>query len=447
MKKKSKKQFVKKRITNKNTKKKRQKKILGGSDIEYKRNIIKIPDEIYPLESFDDFLKKKNININELELIKKKNEELQTEEKTIRDNIEVKNKLLETEMAGEMNEEKTILIQNIEDEIKELKNNEKECKKKIDDNYFMIKILSKRIEENDKTHIMFILGLGCDRNMMTDIDKYNAKNKYYAKEYKCKKFEWKCHPSAFDPFNGIITSTLGIKPLRRNAYIFQLINEIFINAKYNTVFIVGHSFGGLIVNRIAEELIELYDFLLNLGTEPKNLENLENLKKIFEKIHIAGFGSIYISENMKNNELFKSFNYISVGDVANTCTRGICHKQTLDPMIFKYGMNHFKYQLKYYHHYNDTEYDHSNDRIKLDYKMRRKEKIYDICLYNGDEPSCQNFINNIPIIRAFNEWEIHNNYYNFIRVLLKNRTLDIENLVLKYKTDPVNYNSIGSLID
>jgi hypothetical protein len=144
----------------------------------------------------------------------------------------------------------------------------------------------------------------------------------------------------------------------------KIINEKLVNVPYNTgLIIAGHSYGGSVVNRLAEHYSQT-------KTENKNIHRLR----------FISYGSIYISEpsKVKNVELK---NIIILGDIATIIARINIpkfvreHNIMLDLTIKKYI----------------TEL---NDR--KDIKSKRITFV--------SNKNC------IPRLNIFKRWKIHNSY-------------------------------------
>ncbi len=246
------------------------------------------------------------------------------------------------------------------------------------------------------------VGLGCTSVDYTPFDDDQAKT-----TYKCIFFKYKCHPSYSGTLGNIVSSSVSKTPLKNDPFLFEFMNEIIERSKVSVVFVFGHSFGGLMINRIAEILIKIYRHMIS-HTGPTNNEIKEVLEKIFANLFFAGFGSVYIPEEVRQEDIpIKIINYTAIGDVSNTCTRGVCHIQRV----------------------NDTTSFTTIDRLYLSYKHREPSKgfhMVDLCFIDEQGKStCTNRINSIPLARSSTEWSIHNRYDPLIDELLQKRTIDI----------------------
>jgi len=251
---------------------------------------------------------------------------------------------------------------------------------------------------NDNTHIIRIDGLGCTSRTPEEKEEWKEFFKVNGYDYKCHRMD--------KAITSILTTSIGVRPLH-DKFLYDLINEVLTLASNRYVFLFGHSFGGLIANRVAEELLLLYE-------HEKNEENREKLEQLFERINIGTFGSIYIPRIVTEPKLLKIINYVAIGDVSNITTWGIHHKQ-----ITKQGSLNSKY----------TRYYQPETELEFYYKKRDGKNVYDICSVIDGKKTCLNPLNSVPIIRAEVEWTIHNrSYLDIIYLLIKHRTIDIADI-------------------
>lgn len=95
-------------------------------------------------------------------------------------------------------------------------------------------------------------------------------------------------------------------PLSESKFLNSLVKNISTDLddpKYNLVIVLGYSFGGAIVNRVAEIL----------GETSENSPNIS-------KLNMATFGSIYISSTINTSKI-NIINYLSSRDVAIKCNK------------------------------------------------------------------------------------------------------------------------------
>lgn len=150
------------------------------------------------------------------------------------------------------------------------------------------------------TCIYIIYGLGCsifNPDTIADIKKYyhNLTNN----KIPIDDIYFTCHHKHLAPIRGIFCSVRNEKPMNNSTFLTKLCYDIQEKCReYNKVFIFGFSYGGLISNRIAEELNDIKD-------------------DIRSRIFISTFGSIYISppDSVKNINIM---NYLSIGDVSES---------------------------------------------------------------------------------------------------------------------------------
>jgi hypothetical protein len=170
----------------------------------------------------------------------------------------------------------------------------------------------------------------------------------------------------------------------------------------------------MITNRIAEILTkQFYDL-----SDDKEKQN--ELYDLILKIHFSTFGSIYISQKIA--AWIDIINYIAVGDVANTCTRKIEHRQAI-------GEGEIEGK------YNPLIYNFRNNKLAYKERPKSSPRIIDICLYKRNKKNdrqfimnCNKIISHIPIIRAVNEWKVHNSYFPLIFDMMRHKTTDITEL-------------------
>jgi hypothetical protein len=290
------------------------------------------------------------------------------------------------------------------------------------------RVLQKQSEE--QVHVFFIDGLGCVKNDQSTTDFFRHGEIDADKELTvvCEsstqtKLETTKH------FGTIAKTTCALKPLQGvndKLFLYDIANQILQKSAQNKdgVYVYGFSFGGMIVNRIVEILVK------ELETSGIRAQN-KNVDKLLQNIHFATFGSIYITKNFGSLDII---NYIAVGDVANTCTRFIKHKQFVSEK---------KLEKKYTKLSLETIYGITK---KLLYKERSQNggepKIYDLCFYSNNEdakPTCTQFINMAPIFRVAHEWDIHNNYYLYLIIyLVKNRTNNIQKLISEERVENID---------
>ena len=297
-------------------------------------------------------------------------------------------------------------------------------------------IIQKQSEE--QVHVFFIDGLGCVKNdqSTTNFFKYGDINTDNELTVVCES-RTETRLETAKHFGTIAKTTCAFKPLRgekNKQFLYDIVNQILQKSAENKdgVYVYGFSFGGMIVNRIVEILVK------ELETSGIRTQN-ENVDKLLKNIHFATFGSIYVTKDFGSLDII---NYISVGDVANTCTRFIKHKQFVSEK--KLEKKYTKLSLESI----------SGITKKLLYKERSRSKgepkLYDLCFYANKEDAkstCTQIINMAPIFRVAHEWDIHNNYYLYLVIyLVKNRTNDIQQLISEKPVENIDAD-IGEDID
>jgi hypothetical protein len=294
----------------------------------------------------------------------------------------------------------------------------------------------------EQVHVFFIDGLGCVKNdqSTTNFFRYGEIDADSELTVVCESSTETTLETA-KHFGTIAKTSCAFKPLRGEKdkqFLYDIVNQILQKSAENKdgVYVYGFSFGGMIVNRIVEILVK------ELETSGIRAQNT-NVDKLLKNIHFATFGSIYITKDFGKIDII---NYISVGDVANTCTRFIKHKQFVSEK--KLEKKYTKLSLESI----------SGITKKLLYKERSRNKgepkIYDLCFYANKEdakPTCNQYINIAPIFRVAHEWDIHNNYYLYLVIyLVKNRTNHIEKLISEERVeniDAVIYEDIDDVDD
>jgi hypothetical protein len=223
----------------------------------------------------------------------------------------------------------------------------------------------------------FVEGLGCSSNssnITSEIDWIQQWNYNIPREnikYKCHKYSsgLKCILSTF--FNNL--------PLAESRFVYSLAQEILSdlkNTKYNKIFVYAHSFGGAIINRVAQ--------IINLNID----EDIDI--SYLDKLQIATFGSIFIPPKNTISDI-NILNYISISDVAIKCNH-------ITPFIFD--------DLPISLIYND------NIVCKLQPPTTISNSIVQICLYKDNIPLCTG---RISILK----WSEHTSYSLLIGVFLK----------------------------
>ena len=228
-------------------------------------------------------------------------------------------------------------------------------------------------EEINDTIWYFVSGLGCDlrRNEEREIINWISNETNIPEE----KVKFRCHKSS-SALKCIAKTYLTMIPLKDSKFVNKLVNEITedINkSDIKSVVIFSHSFGGAMVNKVAE--------ILNVS---------ENIN--INKLNIATFGSIYLApeENIYNLNMF---NYLSISDVAIKCNQVVPAR--LDRMNIYLMLNRM---------------------IVCQLLKENTSKLIQLCLYDvetGKQICLPNFVS---ILR----WNEHNYYSYVMQTILLN---------------------------
>jgi hypothetical protein len=206
--------------------------------------------------------------------------------------------------------------------------------------------------------------------------------------------KYKCHKTS-SALKCIVKTYFSSMPLQESNFVNNLADEItadISNTAYKNVLVLGHSFGGAIVNRIAEIF---------------NTNYTQARSTIYNKLSMAAFGSIYIPA-YNNIENINIINYLSNSDVAMKCNK-MAPIEIEDMLITLYFP-----KLK----------NKNNIVCKLPIQ-KLQTKTIQLCLYDtqSGEPLCRT--NGPSIVK----WEEHKNYsfmmatiLYFFRVSKKNGT-------------------------
>jgi len=242
--------------------------------------------------------------------------------------------------------------------------------------------LSQKGGANDRIILYVIFGLGCPTN--------EIKIKELQQDYSnttslpLSNVNIICRPW-HDAIRGIGSSFIHQQPIHHRSFLRKLAMHILTNAiQYDKVIVYGHSYGGAIVNRIAEELNE------------KDTNGI-HLSKIF----MAAFGSIYITTPSRVNLL----NYVFIGDVALKLNH--LADTTLDLL--------------------DKDLKDENGKILLKYK-KSNQNIIRLCEYDHYRDLCTIHKKGI-LFGNTQEWTIHNNYHYLMIYLMRIYSNNIEDSI------------------
>lgn len=202
----------------------------------------------------------------------------------------------------------------------------------------------------------YIVGLGCST---IDPDEFVKESASQTELYKMQ-FQYMCNISLAKTLYHIAKSVCSLPPSSKNAFVVECINNVKQKLDMGIdVLIVGHSYGGAVANRIFEHFTK-YPHVMNA------------------KLHIATFGSIYISRTRESQIDIR--NYMHIHDVALKCNG--C----------KINENACK-----------ITWLTSKDKSKVEKKLKRS------------------------IFGTLIEWEHHNNYSSLIQSVFKKRTVHVNN--------------------
>lgn len=269
----------------------------------------------------------------------------------------------------------------------------------------MYNMTTKKLVEYPDTIWYYIDGTGCfDSNgpAVQSLFQDHTKIPYENIKYRC--------PRTSSALKTIVKTYLRRNPLEDSGFLRRVTGEIFADLVnpggpplYKNVVVFGESYGGAIVNRVAEKLNE------TLRIHP-------DLEEYFERLSMATFGSIYIPTD--GIDKINIINYVSVGDVAIKCN----HIETIQ--------------------FRDMPYffvmDTSNDTTVPPYIICKlpvedqTTKTKQVCLYNKGYPMCLNRKNknkNPSIV----SWSEHTGYIYIMFAIFKNfRSKNVKNFINIY---------------
>ena len=229
----------------------------------------------------------------------------------------------------------------------------------------------------------FVSGMGCKNNLDDTLYIQNWISK--SLDIPITNVKYYCHKYS-SGVKCVLKTYFKNLPLEESLFVHRLAIDItndIILKKNSMVFVFGHSFGGAIVNKIAQIFNSLP---LTLTTEQ------------IGKLNIAAFGSIYIApDDSVNNINIK--NYISISDIAIKCNKII-------PIPFK--------------DLSVTLVDYSRKIICKLQKDIPEAKIIQICLYKNEpnERLCR-------LRTSIFKWEEHNSYFILMNTMFIFYTINI----------------------
>lgn len=195
-----------------------------------------------------------------------------------------------------------------------------------------------------------------------------------------------CHKTT-SALRCIVSTYLKYVPLKKSQFIHRWSSTIkTLLANHSKVIIFGHSFGGAIVNRIAQEI---------------NSDN-EVTPQLLTRLHCATFGSIYVAPE-PSIERIKIINYMSLSDVAMKCNQLVpLTLPELESVLW-------------------AEFNTSGILIICRFTKHSTTSVKYICLHEIDKE-------NAPLctraIRVAN-WNEHNEYFTLISTLMEMQIADL----------------------
>lgn len=232
--------------------------------------------------------------------------------------------------------------------------------------------------EKKELCVFFIFGLGCK---YVDDDDISTFREDLATSAKIDKNDVKliCHDKHLAPVRGIFSSYLKQNPMKNSSFLRKLEKDVREHSIiYKKVLIYGHSYGGLIASRLAEELdMDMY-----------------------KNVHIATFGSIFMLEpNLIKIKNIPITNYQSIGDVSRRIIREL-EEPTYDKLTVKI----------------------IKDSTVLISAEKWINNIVYVCISTRDNPNCE-------ATNIIEEWKNHNNYLDLIELLLSRHITNIYDLL------------------
>jgi hypothetical protein len=243
---------------------------------------------------------------------------------------------------------------------------------------------------------------------------------------------YKCHPKGTKAaLRAIFSAKFNLSPTKNSSYVEEVVQEIYTNLKgANNTIIYGHSFGGLIVNRIAQLLNNLKDIIqfnckLNNDVSNNLINDTEDELKNTPQLICATFGSIYISKFEKTSNI-NIINYMSSDDVALRLLKlknkpigmEVSEQFFMDSTcVCSYQNQQPKTNIIWIYFCKDNH---------IDYKKKRS--------------TFQQIKKKLSIKGSNKEWQIHNNYNTLMFYLSQYKTNDIKIIKECVEDKKKNYN-------
>jgi len=289
------------------------------------------------------------------------------------------------------------------------------------------------IIEIQNRRLYFINGMGCElyKDSESPISKH-YKNTYITPYVASKNTFNCCFPER--TYQTILTRSSGIGiPIQdiRELYleiddesipiIVIIIQDIITNKQ---VFLFGHSFGGLIVNRLCQEIhkcvtdTDYYKtFIKRDGSLYFTEFDIGKLRENLKNLIVAAFGSIFIPERTTNASI-NLFNYMLISDVAIRCN----YFELKDSIPHNWGL--------------DRNYICANSLKQIDYRYNTPDSNNKVVYLNyfNNTPGKSTPIDTTSLTCSWkkndiqHQFNVHNKYGKLIMHLLRNGTNDISKL-------------------
>jgi len=229
--------------------------------------------------------------------------------------------------------------------------------------------------------IYIVVGLGCKFENFEKIEEEYKFIYNFFSEIKKERIKIRC-PKTTSALYNITRTYCNLPPLKQSFFVKSLMEEVLEDAKTgNDVYVFGFSYGGAIVNRMAELIHDM------------NIEKNNTLGQ--PNIMMATFGSIYFAKKDKVRSV-SILNYISIGDVAFLCNKFVGRLRFEDLTYAIYFSNETN---KYCTLQPPTFPIQNGDVIQL-------------CIHQDGKPLCQH---ENPSVSKWNE---HNKYTDFIIIII-----------------------------
>jgi hypothetical protein len=242
-----------------------------------------------------------------------------------------------------------------EDILKEFKRMENIIMEELDIPYSTLKNIDSILKNYKGNELKFLLKYKDIRNTVEFVRELQSNSGLHEENV-----HLKCYP--YSTIN-ITKSYLGLSPLKRftrsgwrpSNIIESLCEEIIQSSDTHTdgsIVVMGHSYGGAIINRAAMAM--------------------SNLETKYKNVHFIGFGSIYVPTHVPSN--VNLLNYLSLGDVAMK-TNGLSHNIPLYSRLNKVLYSALGYEP---------------DIVCTFQNESSINSVRWVCLFENNEPLCLN---------------------------------------------------------